>query len=452
MHEIKSQAMKRAEVIEALQSVESEYIGLLDDAHAPEKARIIQQLREIYRSSFEQLTHEDRAEYFFGDQVNAIKERCYELVAICVVKDEYHIDLLISKLKASSFDAAIIIDDNSLNKADLRNKADSFTSILEVKQGRFGLAKTLWIESISNLRLNKCWVATLDADEFIELETYYSHSPSIAGVASTRNNLKKRLKASTLPLMPFCLLDVVPAIKHENQNLLIRSGLSYYVMPPDPKELRTYKEQPAVKWSFGSECFSQCMTDVRARLLDIVESRAKFSIIFWDRELCIKLHQGFHEVTFRSENEHYNAKRAIETGASIGTLLHAKVIWSMIDTLNPSKTAEYFPRTAQNIIKLDSNLRHIPWESSSVQANIQPYQGSIFLPSWSKMGKIIVSGANTSVIDVLEKRFSMTYEICIVNSELLEWATDRIRLFKGMRLIRADRIARYIQLINRGDS
>ena len=436
--------MNKTSILSELRKIENEYIIFTDQALELDAANVAI-LRNTYRKCLERLSPYDQVSYFFGNQLERIRALKNALVGIVVIKDEPRIDLLINKLKAYGFDYIIIIDDNSSKEVLLCCEFPLPALRLCVKAGTFGLSKVLWIESICNLFFDGCWIATFDADEFLDIDSLYFKSPTLGCLVKTKFDLKAFLVTYNYPCVPFCLLDVSPLEILRSQQVLQESTFCYY-FSNSSASIQKYSNSSAVKWSLGGRFRSQLHTDLRFHLFGIVESRAKISIILWEASKKLMLHQGFHNVIDRSSNIVYDIHWAMRLGIACKTLIHQKILFIHLSPPSSEKLSQYFQRTAQNIAMLSESLagqRSMPASSDALLYN---YRGAVFMPSWSCNGKIFY--VDEALLDSSAIALRGDYEFVNVSSDGFRNLLKSLNCFVALQVIIINRRCRYIQLRN----
>jgi hypothetical protein len=436
--------MDKESILSQLCQIENEYNNFVDHALQLDAANMAL-MRNEYRNCLEKLPIRDQVTYFFGSQIQDIRPIKYGLIGIIVIKDEPKIDLLINKLKAHGFDHIIIIDDNSSKENLLSCDFPLLVSRLSVRAGTFGLSKVLWIESICNLFFDGCWIATFDADEFLDIDTLYLKPPTLDCMVEAGFHLKLFLDTYSYPCVPFCLLDVSPVELFKSQQVLPISTYCYY-FSNSAASIQEYSNSSAVKWSLGDRFRSQLHTDLRFHLFGIAESRVKISIILWEVGKNLMLHQGFHNIIDRSANVVYDIHWAMRLGIACKTLVHQKILFTHLSPPSSKKLSQYFPRTAQNISMLSERLARQGGMPTSPQAFLYNFRGTIFMPSWSFNGKIFY--VDEFLLDSGAIALRGDYEFVNVSIDVFNNLLESLPCFVALQVVLINRSCQYIQLRN----
>ncbi len=436
--------MSQSSIHDKLHRIEEDYKSLL--AQSTLDARKIAILRDEYRKSIEQTSFYDRASYFFGKQINQLRPRRDALVCIVVIKDEPNITLLLDKLAALSFDQIILIDDHSSQVYTPSLVSSEAVNKIEVKAGTFGLSKVLWIESICNYFFDGSWVATIDADEFIDIDSFYQLAPpTIFDLAKSGLDLKGFLRNHKYSFVPFCLLDVLPSDLGQAAEQLFGSSF-YYYFSSDQSKLRDYGNLPAVKWSFGSKYDSQYFTDLRYHFYQIAESRSKISLMLWDKSKNLMLHQGFHNVTDRSTGVVHDMAWVRRFRVPCKTIVHQKVLFTCVNPPTSGKLSQYFPRTAQNISALTKELFTGQSPQASGPESLFVFRGTLFMPSWTQNGKLLYT--TEELLDSDANALNQDYEFVRIPDSTYDKLLLSLHCFVAQKVVRINRRCRYIQLRN----
>lgn len=435
--------MSHSEIHEQLHEIETEYNSLLyKSTLEPQRVSC---LRDQYRIKLEQLSFFDRATYFFGNQVDQLIPTKNILTCIAVIKDEPNINLLLSRLTALDFDQIILIQDYSTQEFMPDPGSPEVFYKLEVRAGAFGLCKSLWIESICNYFFDQCWVATIDADEFIDIDSIYQHAPSINSLAKSGQGLKAFLRECDHDYVPFCLLDVLPRDLSLPDVELLNSSF-YYCVAPDASKFGDYGNQPAVKWSFGGKYDSQYLTDLRYHFYQIAESRAKVSLVLWDKHKELMLHQGFHNVTDRSTGVVHDIAWARRLRVPCKTIVHQKILFTRLNPPTSGKLSQYFPRTAQNISTLTKELSNRSSSQALNSESLFVFRGTLFMPSWAQNGKLLYT--DKTLLDPGACALSQDYEFILISGPIFDSILRNLHCFVAQKVVRINRRLRYIQLRN----
>lgn len=437
--------MNQSKVHDKLCKIEEKYKSLLGESSLD--ARKIALLRDEYRKSLEQISFSDRVSYFFGKQINHLRPVKDALACIVVIKDEPNINLLLDKLTALGFDQIILIDDHSTLAFMSSEGSSEIVYKLEVKAGVFGLSKVLWIESICNYLFDGSWVATIDADEFIDIDSLYQLAPTINDLVKSSLDLKDFLRNHKYPFVPFCLLDVLPSDITQAEEQLFNSSF-YYCFSPNQSKFRDYGNLPAVKWSFGGRYGSQYFTDLRYHFYQIAESRSKMSLMLWDKHKNFMLHQGFHNVTDRSTGVVHDIAWARRFRVPCKTIVHQKLLFTRVNPPTRGKLSQYFPRTSQNIATLSKELSDGPSPQSSSPESLFVFKGTLFMPSWTQNGKLLYT--TVELLDPDACALSQDYEFVLISDSAYDKLLLSLHFFVAQKVVRINRRCRYIQLRNIG--
>ena len=436
--------MSKQLIYEQLCEIDTQYKKALADACLPDPKKIAL-LRTLYREHIEQLPASDQVSYFFGNQVQGISPSNSSLIAFIVIRDEPNINLLMNKLIAYGFDQIILIDDHSSQLFLSNQVLAPKTARLSVHSGSFGLSKVLWIESICNLLFHGSWVATFDADEFIDVDSLYSDPVTLCSLTEKCQDFRHQIMRSAEPVVPFCLLDVLPCKPNHRPEWSPDSPIAYYVNA-SRLIVSEYSKSSAVKWSFGKNYAAQYITDLRYHLFGIAESRSKISLMRWDKGKSLMLHQGFHIVTDRSSGQVFDMEWARRSRVMCKTIIHQKILFSILNPPRIDKLSGYFPRTAENIKKLTASCASDAALLLSSVGLMHEFRGTIYLPSWTLNGKVIY--VDESLLDAEANALREDYEFLNVVYCVYQQLLCGLHHFAGMKLVRINRPRLYLQLRN----
>lgn len=207
-----------------------------------------------------------------------------------------------------------------------------------------------------------------------------------------------------------------------------------------------YGKMSAVKWSFGSRFYPQYITDLRYHACGIAESRSKLSLLFWRRCKKLMLHQGFHTVAERESGKVYDMEWARESRVACKTIVHQKILFTLLNPPQTSKLMGYFPRTASNVAKLKEMLTKQNTSSLSSLDSLQTFYGTLYMPSWTLNGKIIY--VQECLLEPDIDSLMDEYEFLRVSTHTFQSLTVTLHRFAGMNVIRLNRQRMYIQLRN----
>ena len=289
-------------------------------------------------------------------------------------------------------------------------------------------------------------MATIDADEFIDIDSFYQLAPpTIHDLVKTGLDLKGFLRNHKYSFVPFCLLDVLPNDLSQAAEQLFNSSF-YYCFSSDQSKLRDYGNLPAVKWSFGSKHDSQYFTDLRYHFYQIAESRSKISLVLWDKCKNFMLHQGFHNVTDRSTGVVHDMAWVRRFRVPCKTIVHQKVLFTRVNPPTRGKLSQYFPRTAQNISTLTKELFDGQSPQASGPESLFVFRGTLFMPSWTQNGKILYT--TEELLDPEANALNQDYEFVRIPDSTYDKLLLKLHSFVAQKVVRVNRRCRYIQLRN----